>query len=122
LNAFHTQPETAHFLKDDARRFLASAVFDFSSETRFCRILAYSAWGVLSVPVWSMANLGGGEGSTYSSILGRFCLTALERKAVTLMLEALRRDETLDLGCLGVWLLTLLLGLDFATDDELADL
>lgn len=38
------------------------------------------------------------------------------------MLEALRSDQALDLGGLGVGLRALLLGLDFAADDELADL
>ena len=38
------------------------------------------------------------------------------------MLEALRGDESLDLGSLGVRLLALALGLDLAADDVLADL
>ncbi len=39
-----------------------------------------------------------------------------------LVLKALRGDEALDLRCLGVRFLALLFRLDFATDDELADL
>ena len=41
---------------------------------------------------------------------------------MTLVLETLGSHETLDAGCLGVWLLAFALGLDFTTDDELADL
>lgn len=41
---------------------------------------------------------------------------------MSLALETLRSDEALNVGGLGVWLGTLLLGLDLATDDELADL
>jgi hypothetical protein len=61
-------------------------------------------------------------GVTYGSISGLLGVAALESQAVTLVLEALGGDETLDLGGLGVWLLALALGLDFTTDDELADL
>ena len=38
------------------------------------------------------------------------------------MLETLGSNQTLDLGCLGVRLLALALGLDFAANDVLADL
>lgn len=41
---------------------------------------------------------------------------------MTLVLETLRGDETLNAGSLGVWFLAFALGLDFTTDDELADL
>jgi hypothetical protein len=41
---------------------------------------------------------------------------------VTLVLETLRGDQSLDLGSLGVWLLALTLWLDFTTNDKLADL
>lgn len=41
---------------------------------------------------------------------------------MALVLEALRSNKTLDLGSLGVWLCALLLGLNLAADDELADL
>jgi hypothetical protein len=59
---------------------------------------------------------------TYGSILGLLGVSALECEAMTLVLEALRSDETLDLGGLGVWLLSLTLGLNLTTDNELADL
>jgi len=55
-------------------------------------------------------------------ILGSFRTAALECDPVTLVLETLRGDETLNLGRLGVWLRALLLGLDFTTDNELADI
>lgn len=41
---------------------------------------------------------------------------------MTLVLETLRSDQALDLRGLGVWLGALLLGLDLAADDELANL
>ena len=59
---------------------------------------------------------------TYGSILGRLSSTSLESHPVALVLEALRSDETLDARSLGVGLRALLLGLNLATNDELADL
>lgn len=59
---------------------------------------------------------------THGSILGLLGVAALQGQAVTLVLETLGGDQALDLGGLGVWLLALTLGLDFTTDDELADL
>jgi len=56
------------------------------------------------------------------SILGSFRMTALERDPVTLVLETLRGDQTLDLGSLCVYFLALALGLDFTTNDELANI
>jgi len=56
------------------------------------------------------------------SFLGSFRMTALECDPVTLVLETLRSDQTLDLGSLGVWLLAFALGLDFTTNDELANI
>lgn len=41
---------------------------------------------------------------------------------MTLVLETLGSDKTLDAGSFGVWLLAFALGLDFAADDEFADL
>lgn len=41
---------------------------------------------------------------------------------MTLVLETLGSDETLDTGSLGVGFLAFGLGLDFAADDEFADL
>jgi hypothetical protein len=49
-------------------------------------------------------------------------MTALECDPVTLVLETLRGNQTLDLGSLGVWLLALALRLDLTTNDELANL
>ena len=59
---------------------------------------------------------------TYSSILGLLSVTALQRDAVTLVLETLGSNETLNLGGLGVWLLALTLWLNLTADNELADL
>jgi hypothetical protein len=41
---------------------------------------------------------------------------------VALVLQTLGSNQALDLGCLGVRLLALALGLDLAADDVLADL
>jgi hypothetical protein len=59
---------------------------------------------------------------TYGSILRSFRAAALERHPVALVLETLRSDQALDLGGLGVRLRALLLGLDLAANDELANL
>ena len=59
---------------------------------------------------------------THSSILGPLGVAALERNAVTLVLEALWGNQALDLWCLGVCLLALALRLDLAANDELANL
>jgi hypothetical protein len=59
---------------------------------------------------------------TYSSILGRLGPAALECLSVTLVLQALRSNQALDLGGLGVWLLALALWLDLTTDNVFSDL
>jgi hypothetical protein len=61
-------------------------------------------------------------GDTYGSILGSLRAAALDCDPVTLVLETLRSNQTLDLGSLGVGLRALLLGNDLTADDELADL
>lgn len=61
-------------------------------------------------------------GRTYGLVLDLLGLAALECDPVALVLETLGGDQTLDLGSLGVGLRALLLGLDLATDDVLADL
>ena len=102
----------------EARRFLISACLAFSSVTRFERIWAYSF-------CCACQRFGSYEercSVTYGGVLDLLGLAALECDAVTLVLEALRSDEALDARSLGVWLGTLLLGLDLTTDDELADL
>jgi len=60
--------------------------------------------------------------STYSSIFGSLRVATLECDAVTLVLETLRSNQTLDLRSLGIWLLALALWLNLTTDNELADL
>ena len=59
---------------------------------------------------------------TYGLVLDLLGLAALEGSAVTLVLEALGSDQTLDLGGLGVGGLALTLGLNLAANDVLADL
>lgn len=61
-------------------------------------------------------------GCTYGFILDLLGLAALECDAVALVLQTLGSDQTLDLGSLGVRLGALLLGLDFTSNDVLADL
>lgn len=53
-------------------------------------------------------------------ILGGFSASALECDSVSLVLQALRSDESLNLGGLGVWLGAFLLGDHFTSNDELA--
>jgi len=60
--------------------------------------------------------------STDSLILDLLGLSPLEGGAVTAVLEALRGDQALDLGGLGVWPLALALGLHLSPDDIVADL
>jgi hypothetical protein len=67
-------------------------------------------------------QLYSGNISTYGSILGSLRAAALECDTVALVLEALGSDQTLNLGCLGVGLRALLLGLNLAADNELANL
>ena len=59
---------------------------------------------------------------TYRSVLGRFRTTTLESHVVTLMLETLRGDETLDTRSFGIWFLPLALRLNLTANDEAADL
>lgn len=59
---------------------------------------------------------------TYSSLLLCLGTTTLESVEMSLALETLRSNKTLDLRGLGVGLCTLLLGLDFTADNKLADL
>lgn len=49
-------------------------------------------------------------------------MATLESETMTLVLETLGSNETLDAWGLFVFFLALALGLDFTTDDELADL
>ena len=49
-------------------------------------------------------------------------MTTLECDSVTLVLQTLGSNQTLNLGGLGVRLLAFTLGLDFAANDEFADL
>jgi len=67
-------------------------------------------------------TLSKNSGVVVSSILLSLSITALERNAVTLVLEALGRNKTLDFWCLGVWLLALTLWLDFTTNDEFSNI
>lgn len=67
-------------------------------------------------------TLGKDSGILIGLILDLLGLAALERNAVTLVLEALGSDETLDAGSLGVGLLALTLGGDLATNDVLANI
>jgi hypothetical protein len=107
----------AYFLIDDALRFFASAVACFFSATRSCRILAYSFYAT-----WSALKVDEEHLETYGGILCVLCCAALECDTVTLVLETLRGDKTLNLGGFGVWLCTFLLGLNLTTDNELANL
>jgi len=67
-------------------------------------------------------TLGEGSSIFIGSILGLLGVAALQCDAVTLVLETLRSNKTLDLGSLGIWLLALALRLNLTTDNELADI
>jgi len=67
-------------------------------------------------------TLGENCGIFVSSILSSLRVAALECDTMTLVLETLRSNQTLNLWCLGIWLLTLTLWLDFTTDNKLADI
>ncbi len=60
--------------------------------------------------------------NTYSSILGSFRAAALQCDSVALVLEALRSNQTLNLGGLCVGFGALLLGLNLTANDEFPDL
>jgi len=63
------------------------------------------------------------NGGVFSSgVLGLLSVAALQGDTVALVLQALRGNKTLDLWCLGVWLLTLTLWLNLTTDNELANI
>jgi len=56
------------------------------------------------------------------SVLGRLGASSLQCDAVSLVLHALRSNESLDLGGFGIGLCTFFLGGDFTADDELANI
>jgi len=78
--------------------------------------------GIILLGLGLRDTLGEDLGVLGGSILGSLSIATLESEAVTLVLQALRSDQTLDLGSLGVWLLALTLRLDLTTDDEFADI
>jgi hypothetical protein len=61
-------------------------------------------------------------GVTYGRILGNLGAAALEGYEMTLALESLRSDQTLDFRSFGVWLLAFALRYDCTSDDKFADL
>jgi hypothetical protein len=78
-----------------------------------------TVWNVSESRFPTSAGAGGEKGSL-RSLLGSLSATALEGNPVTLALEALGSNQTLDLGGLGV--VGLALTGDGTTDDELADI
>jgi len=97
-----------------------------ATEERKTRLLAHgggSALAEISTGCLGLGDtLGESGGILVSSILGSLRVATLECDTVTLVLETLRSNQTLDLGSLGVWLLALALWLNFTTDNELADI
>lgn len=67
-------------------------------------------------------TLGEDSSILAGSILGTLSVTTLECESMTLVLETLRGDQTLDLWCLGVDLLALTLWLNLTTDNEFTDI
>lgn len=76
---------------------------------------------ILSLDIVSLnsKDVGGG---TYGSILGLLGVATLQGHTMTLVLKTLGSDKTLDLGCLGIWLLSFTLWLNLTTDNKLANL
>jgi len=103
---------------EDARRLRRSAFWALASPTRLARVAAYSFYRIIV----SDGQAGDAHEETYSSILGLLSIATFQGNAMTLMLKTLGSNETLNLRSLGVWLLTLTLWLDLATDNELANL
>jgi len=67
-------------------------------------------------------TLGESSSIFVSSIFGLLSISAFQCNAVTLVLKTLRGDETLDLGGLGVWLLSVTLRSYLTTDNVFADI
>lgn len=112
-----------YLCRELARRLRASALEALASATRLARIWAYSfckKWLVHGARPG--VNEYDRQRATYGLILDLLGLAALEGSAVTLVLETLGSNQTLDLGSLGVGLLALTLGLNLTTDDVLTDL
>lgn len=102
---------------EEALLFLASSWADLASLMRLWRISAYSFY-IACQHLYEQTECV----QTYSSILGSLRTAALECDPVALVLQALRSNQALDLGGLGVGLLALTLGLNLPADNELADL
>lgn len=64
-----------------------------------------------------MYTLGDDGGVLIGGILGGFGTSSLECDSVSLVLNSLRSDKSLDLGCFCVWLAAALRG-DFSSNDE----
>jgi hypothetical protein len=111
---------TLYFLIELALRFRSSERFCFSSDTRLARSEAYSLC-LSNISIHPSKSRTTQEGITHRLILTVLRTTTLERDPVTLVLEALGGHETLDLGGFAVGLLAFAFGLDFAADDERAD-
>lgn len=67
-------------------------------------------------------TLGEDSSVFVGSFLGTLRVTTLECESMTLVLETLWGDQTLDLWCLGVDLLALTLWLNLTTDNEFTDI
>jgi len=78
--------------------------------------------GILLLGLGFVDTLGEDSSILIGSILGLLRVTALQCDAVTLVLQTLRSNQTLNLWCLGVWLLSLTLWLNLTTDNKLADI
>lgn len=128
-NSFHTpiihkdyhftQLNTLYLRIEEALRLRASTLACLASVTRLARIAAYSFYEILLAGVMYEEKI---DRVTYSSFLGALRVATLECESMTLVLETLRSNQTLDLWCLGVDLLALTLWLNLTTDNEFTDL
>jgi len=104
----------------------SSTLFHRAQTVRAPHLLAHGAGSPLAEISLLCLGLGNALGESLSvlvgSILGLLGATALECDAVALVLQTLGSNQTLDLWCLRVWLLSLALWLNLTTDNKLANI
>lgn len=99
-----------------------STFFSLNARTLLAHRACSSLTGIGLVGLSLSNTLGKDLGVLVGLVLDLLGLAALEGSAVTLVLETLRGDESLDAGSLGVRRLALTLGLNLSSDNVLADI
>jgi len=94
-----------------------------ATETRLLAHGRCSSLALISLCRLALSNTLVENGGIFGgSILGLLSIATLQGHTVTLVLETLWGNETLDLRSLGVWLLAFTLWLNLTTDNELANI